>query len=63
MDGKGFEVAVTKDQRVAAGDLLVTVDLDEVQKAGFDPTTIVVITNTFTLSRVGTPPGERGCGW
>lgn len=59
MDGKGFEVAVTKDQRVAAGDLLVTVDLDEVQKAGFDPTTIVVITNTFTLSRVAPRPASE----
>jgi beta-glucoside PTS system EIICBA component len=56
MDGKGFAVAVVKDQRVQTGELLVQVDLGEVAKAGFDPTTIVVITNTFALAAV-TPRG------
>lgn len=58
MAGKGFKVAVVKDQRVQAGDLLVEVDLAEVEKAGFDSTTIVVITNTFALAKV-TPRDVR----
>jgi PTS system beta-glucosides-specific IIC component len=61
MAGKGFEVAVVKDQRVEAGDPLVEVDLAEVAKAGFDPTTIVVITNTATLTSV-TPHGAGQVG-
>jgi beta-glucoside PTS system EIICBA component len=52
MDGKGFSVAVVRDQRVQAGDLLVEVDLAEVAQAGFDPTTIVVVTNSFALTAV-----------
>ncbi len=58
MAGKGFKVAVVKDQRVQTGDLLVEVDLAEVEKAGFDSTTIVVITNTFALAKV-TPRDVR----
>lgn len=52
MDGEGFTVAVEKKQHVAAGDLLATVDLEAVAKAGFDPTTIVTVTNTTTFGDV-----------
>jgi PTS system beta-glucosides-specific IIC component len=52
LSGRGFTVAVVKDQRVSAGDPLVEVDLAEVEKAGFDPTTIVTVTNTFALASV-----------
>ncbi len=52
LSGQGFTVSVVKDQRVNAGDRLVEVDLAEVEKAGFDPTTIVTVTNTFALASV-----------
>lgn len=52
MAGKGFKVAVVADQRVAVGDLLVDVDLAAVEAAGYDTTTIVVITNTMVLTDV-----------
>ena len=52
MAGAGFEVQVSSDQRVEVGDPLVTVDLAAVEKAGFDPTTIVVVTNTMALTAV-----------
>jgi beta-glucoside PTS system EIICBA component len=58
MDGKGFKVAVIADQRINTGDLLVEVDLAAVQKAGFDTTTIVTVTNTFALAQVA----PRGAG-
>jgi PTS system beta-glucosides-specific IIC component len=37
---------------VKAGDLLAVVDLDVVAEAGYDPTTLVVITNTAQLTDV-----------
>lgn len=52
MDGEGFEIAVEKKQRVNAGDLLATVDLDAVRRAGFDTTVILAVTNTKALGSV-----------
>lgn len=52
LEGKGFTTAVAQGQRVAAGDLLVTVDLAAVKAAGYDTTTIVVITNTAEFAAV-----------
>ncbi|MCW5953518.1 MAG: beta-glucoside-specific PTS transporter subunit IIABC [Propionibacteriaceae bacterium] len=52
LDGKGFNAAVTQGQEVQAGDLLCTVDLEAVRAAGYDTTTIVVITNTAQFSAV-----------
>lgn len=52
LGGKGFELDVTKDQRVEAGDLMAKVDLDAIKEAGFDTTTIVVVINTAALKSV-----------
>jgi PTS system beta-glucosides-specific IIC component len=52
LEGKGFNVAVAKDQHVMAGDVLANVDLDTIRGAGYDPTTIVVVINTMTLESV-----------
>lgn len=48
MQGRGFEPAVTPGTRVRGGDLLAQVDLDAVRAAGFDTTTVVVVTSTGT---------------
>ncbi|MGJ3509385.1 glucose PTS transporter subunit IIA [Enemella sp. A6] len=53
MNGTGFTVAVEKGQRVSKGDLLVTVDLDEVTKAGYETTTLVTVTNTKSITDGG----------
>lgn len=50
--GEHFELAVRQDERVEAGDLLATVDLDGVRAAGYDTTTIVVVINTAALTAV-----------
>ena len=50
--GAGFEVLVAQGERVEAGDRLATVDLDAVRAAGYDPTTLVVVTNTKTFAAV-----------
>jgi PTS system beta-glucosides-specific IIC component len=59
LDGKGFSAAVTQGQVVEAGDLLVSVDLDGVKAAGYDPTTIVVITNTAQFAAVLPAEGHQ----
>jgi len=56
--GKGFRVLVAKGERVEAGDRLAIVDLDAVRAAGYDPTTIVVVTNTATFAAVRPLPGR-----
>jgi PTS system beta-glucosides-specific IIC component len=57
LEGRYFMVAAEKNQRVAAGDLLAQVDLDGIKNAGYDPTVIVVVTNTASLTSV-TPRGR-----
>jgi PTS system beta-glucosides-specific IIC component len=56
MAGTGFALAVSKGDRVAAGDLLVTVDLDAVRDAGYDTTTLVTVVNARSLTGVTPRP-------
>ncbi|MDY4523144.1 MAG: glucose PTS transporter subunit IIA [Atopobium sp.] len=52
LEGKGFEPKVSVGQKVAAGDTLVVADLDAIASAGYDTTTLVVVTNTQDFSSV-----------
>ncbi|HYO20664.1 MAG TPA: glucose PTS transporter subunit IIA [Dermatophilaceae bacterium] len=52
LQGKCFDVAVEKNQRVEIGDLLATVDFEGVRDAGYDTTTVVVVINSKTLLSV-----------
>jgi PTS system beta-glucosides-specific IIC component len=52
LQGRGFQAAVTRGQQVHAGDLLAVVDLSLVAEAGYDTTTLVMITNTAQLQNV-----------
>ena len=52
MGGEGFTVAVTKGQRVNAGDLLATVDFDKVAAAGHPTVTVMTVTNSKKLASV-----------
>jgi beta-glucoside PTS system EIICBA component len=52
LQGRGFESAVTRGQQVRAGDLLAVVDLNVVREAGYDTTTLVMVTNTAQLGSV-----------
>jgi PTS system beta-glucosides-specific IIC component len=58
LQGKCFDVAVEKNQRVEIGDLLATVDLEGVRDAGYDPTTVVVVINSKTLLSVTPKTGS-----
>ncbi|MFR3685541.1 MAG: beta-glucoside-specific PTS transporter subunit IIABC [Enterococcus sp.] len=46
LEGQYFESLVKQDQQIKQGELLAKVDVEKVKAAGFDPTIIVVITNT-----------------
>lgn len=52
MKGEGFDVKVARGDRVEEGQLLVAADLDAIAKAGFEDTTILVVTNTAKLTDV-----------
>ncbi len=52
LDGAGFTPAVQRGQRVRPGDLLAEIDLDVITRAGYDPTTVVVVTNSARMSAV-----------
>lgn len=45
LNGEHYSVKVTSGQKVAAGDLLVEFDGDAIEKAGYDLTTPVIVTN------------------
>ncbi|WP_126435220.1 PTS transporter subunit IIBC [Streptococcus sanguinis] len=52
LEGKPFEVHVSEGQKVAAGDLLVTADLEAIKEAGRETSTIVVFTNATAIKSV-----------
>lgn len=52
LEGKPFTVHVSEGQKVAAGDLLVTADLDAIRVAGRKTSTVVVFTNGDVLKSV-----------
>ncbi len=52
LEGKPFTVHVAEGQKVAAGDLLVTADLDAIRAAGRETSTVVVFTNGDTIKSV-----------
>ena len=52
LEGKPFTVHVAEGQKVVAGDLLVTADLDAIRAAGRETSTIVVFTNGDVIKSV-----------
>ena len=52
LEGKPFTVHVAEGQKVAAGDLLVTADLDAIRASGRETSTVVVFTNGDAIKSV-----------
>lgn len=52
LEGKPFTVHVAEGQKVVAGDLLVTADLDAIRTAGRETSTVVVFTNGDAIKSV-----------
>ncbi|MEG0274329.1 MAG: PTS glucose transporter subunit IIA, partial [Longicatena sp.] len=46
LNGKCFEAHVTSGDHVKRGDLLLSFDIEEIKKLGYDVTTPVIVTNT-----------------
>ncbi len=52
LKGVGFSARVAKGDKVNKGDVLCEVDLDAVRAAGYDPTTVMIVTNTANFADV-----------
>ncbi|HJC48954.1 MAG TPA: PTS glucose transporter subunit IIA [Candidatus Lachnoclostridium pullistercoris] len=63
LKGQGFEAHVKAGDQVKKGDLLLTVDLDQVKAAGYDTIIPVIICNTADFEKVeAAPGGEKAPG-
>ena len=52
MDGKGFTKKVSDSDKVHAGDILVEANLEEIKNAGYQTTTMMILTNTDEFGNV-----------
>ncbi|MGV1004503.1 MAG: beta-glucoside-specific PTS transporter subunit IIABC [Candidatus Nanopelagicales bacterium] len=52
LEGKHFRPAVKQGQRVAAGQLLVEFDIAEISAAGYNPMTVLLVTNSASYAAV-----------
>lgn len=46
LEGKYFHSSLERGQRIKQGDLLVEFDLEKIKEAGYDTTTMIIITNS-----------------
>ncbi|RYM02849.1 PTS beta-glucoside transporter subunit IIBCA [Sporolactobacillus sp. THM7-7] len=63
LGGRAFTSSVEKGQKVKKGDKLGTFDIEKVKEAGYDPTVMVIITNTMSygsVERISQPSVEPG---
>lgn len=59
LNGECFEKHVEQGVRVKKGDRLVSFDIDKIREKGYDPTVMVLISNTEQFAGVDGVPGER----
>ncbi|AQA01619.1 hypothetical protein BVC93_03305 [Mycobacterium sp. MS1601] len=59
LEGAGFRALVDAGQQVRSGDPLAEVDLAAVTAAGFDTTTVVLVTNSKEFEEISTPEADR----
>ncbi|MHC9532176.1 beta-glucoside-specific PTS transporter subunit IIABC [Dellaglioa sp. BT-FLS60] len=52
LNGKYFESKVQDGQKINAGDLLTTFDLEALKENGYDPTIMVIVTNSNRVSDI-----------
>ena len=52
MDGKGFTKKVSDGDKVHTGDILIEADLEEIKNAGYQTTTMMILTNTDEFGNV-----------
>ena len=59
MNGDGFEYPVSQGQKVKAGDRLITMDLDKVEKAGYLTDVMVVVLEEGGLPDIAYQTGMK----
>ncbi|MGX8792508.1 sucrose-specific PTS transporter subunit IIBC [Oceanobacillus sp. M60] len=52
LNGEGFDCKVSQEQQVKKGDILGTFNIDGIKNAGYDPTVMIIITNTGDYAEV-----------
>ncbi|MEF3329853.1 sucrose-specific PTS transporter subunit IIBC [Oceanobacillus oncorhynchi] len=52
LNGEGFDCKVSQEQQVKKGDILGTFNIDGIKSAGYDPTVMIIITNTGDYAEV-----------
>ncbi|GGL49993.1 beta-glucoside-specific PTS transporter subunit IIABC [Sporolactobacillus putidus] len=62
LKGQYFDPKVQAGDKVQTGDLLMTFDVDKIKEAGYDTTTMVIVTNTNDYEAVVPEAGETGSG-
>ena len=59
LNGEGFSVKVENGQKVNAGDVLLTFDMDVILKAGYELTSALVLTNASSFSEISFETGKN----
>lgn len=62
LNGKYFAASVKQGDKVKRGDTLLKVDFDEIKKAGYDATVLMVIANSADFKDIKTKSGYKGLG-
>ena len=52
LDGKGFTSHIKQDQEVKKGDLMLEFDPEFISQQGYDPTTMVLVTNVNDFNEI-----------
>ena len=52
MNGEGFTKKIKEGQKVKAGDVLIEFDIEKIKKAGYDTTTMMIISNSEEYSDI-----------
>lgn len=59
LDGKYFTAKKAQGDKVQKGEVLLEVDFEEIQKAGYDTTTMVIVTNSDEYKNLSLETGEK----
>ncbi|WP_057829820.1 beta-glucoside-specific PTS transporter subunit IIABC [Liquorilactobacillus cacaonum] len=63
LNGKNFETLVKKEQHVSVGENLVSFDLEKIKSAGYDPTVMMIITNSKDYEVITTTETAAKSNW
>ncbi|MBE6831128.1 MAG: PTS beta-glucoside transporter subunit EIIBCA [Ruminococcaceae bacterium] len=62
LDGKYFEMLVTKGDKIREGQSLIKFDIDAIKKAGYDTTVSVILANDENVSKMKVDVVQSGSG-